>query len=405
MKNLKIASCLIFSICYLLTPDSLEAATPASTAVMVNPNGVLLAPANFWQTNASNINASVKGINLIPPVASYSTTTDPNATANFGENIYYYWVTLNTNLTYWVIVPGQGNGAEQGIASDTNNQSDLIQTDGFFHPTNAVCELYSSTSGTAIGTQVYLTYSNINGNLGGTFDGTLTTNSTVPASTLPNTVLQAGNQIHGGQLWCPATNSYEHYIAQNGSGNGSTLSLLKADTRGYCDINFYSVNATSIPSLVGLPSSYLRFAIGCGVPGANQFPYNQPYIESYTDQYPVYYVGSGHIFGGFSNAPNSLGDWVWFRTATNDVMMRTSTEDSANEFFYPVIVKSNLYTANLTVTNAATIGAAQILSGTGSPQSVVTAPPGSIFLRTDGGSGTTLYVKESGSGNTGWVAK
>lgn len=51
-------------------------------------------------------------------------------------------------------------------------------------------------------------------------------------------------------------------------------------------------------------------------------------------------------------------------------------------------------------------GAGQlVLTGTGTPQSVVTAPVGSIFLRTDGGASTTLYVKESGTGNTGWVAK
>jgi hypothetical protein len=27
-----------------------------------------------------------------------------------------------------------------------------------------------------------------------------------------------------------------------------------------------------------------------------------------------------------------------------------------------------------------------------------------LFLRTNGGTGTTLYIKESGTGNTGWVA-
>lgn len=46
-----------------------------------------------------------------------------------------------------------------------------------------------------------------------------------------------------------------------------------------------------------------------------------------------------------------------------------------------------------------------IYSGTGSPESVVSASVGSLYLRTDGGAGTTLYVKESGSGNTGWVGK
>lgn len=44
-------------------------------------------------------------------------------------------------------------------------------------------------------------------------------------------------------------------------------------------------------------------------------------------------------------------------------------------------------------------------SGAGTPEGVVTAAIGSLFTRTDGGASTTLYVKESGTGNTGWVAK
>lgn len=54
----------------------------------------------------------------------------------------------------------------------------------------------------------------------------------------------------------------------------------------------------------------------------------------------------------------------------------------------------NLFAANLKLT-----------SGTGSPEGVVTAPVGSLYLRSDGGASTTLYVKQSGTGNTGWVAK
>jgi hypothetical protein len=44
-------------------------------------------------------------------------------------------------------------------------------------------------------------------------------------------------------------------------------------------------------------------------------------------------------------------------------------------------------------------------TGTGTPEGAVTAPIGSLFSRTDGGAGTSLYVKESGAGNTGWVGK
>ena len=46
-----------------------------------------------------------------------------------------------------------------------------------------------------------------------------------------------------------------------------------------------------------------------------------------------------------------------------------------------------------------------ITSGEGSPEGAVAAPVGSLFTRTDGSESTTLYVKETGAGNTGWVAK
>jgi hypothetical protein len=46
------------------------------------------------------------------------------------------------------------------------------------------------------------------------------------------------------------------------------------------------------------------------------------------------------------------------------------------------------------------------LRGEGSPEGVRAAPVGSIYLRTDGGTSSTLYVKESGgAGKTGWDAK
>lgn len=47
----------------------------------------------------------------------------------------------------------------------------------------------------------------------------------------------------------------------------------------------------------------------------------------------------------------------------------------------------------------------QIYTGSGSPESVVTAPVGALYLRSDGSTSTTLYVKTSGSGSSGWTAK
>lgn len=50
-------------------------------------------------------------------------------------------------------------------------------------------------------------------------------------------------------------------------------------------------------------------------------------------------------------------------------------------------------------------GTAIWTSGVGTPEGAVVAPIGSLYTRTDGGAATTLYVKETGVGNTGWVAK
>jgi hypothetical protein len=44
-------------------------------------------------------------------------------------------------------------------------------------------------------------------------------------------------------------------------------------------------------------------------------------------------------------------------------------------------------------------------AGNGSPEGVVTANKGSTYRRFDGGAAGCFYVKESGTGNTGWVAK
>jgi hypothetical protein len=50
-------------------------------------------------------------------------------------------------------------------------------------------------------------------------------------------------------------------------------------------------------------------------------------------------------------------------------------------------------------------GSVQWTSGDGSPEGTLSAEVGSLYTDVSGSTGTTLYVKESGSGNTGWVSK
>jgi len=65
------------------------------------------------------------------------------------------------------------------------------------------------------------------------------------------------------------------------------------------------------------------------------------------------------------------------------------TDDAGGEFRYQILPSTG----------------PQVYSGSGSPEGAKTAAVGSLYMRTDGGAGTSLYVKESGAGNTGWVAK
>src|SRR3954468_13684727 len=51
----------------------------------------------------------------------------------------------------------------------------------------------------------------------------------------------------------------------------------------------------------------------------------------------------------------------------------------------------------------ASLEARSIRSRAGTPEGALVAPVGTVVSRTDGGTMSTLYVKEAGTGNIGWV--
>lgn len=71
----------------------------------------------------------------------------------------------------------------------------------------------------------------------------------------------------------------------------------------------------------------------------------------------------------------------------------------------PIASMTTLNAAQVNASQSLGVGGVNILSGIGNPEGAIAAPVGSFFLREDGGVGSTLYVKESGTGNTGWAAK
>ena len=54
-------------------------------------------------------------------------------------------------------------------------------------------------------------------------------------------------------------------------------------------------------------------------------------------------------------------------------------------------------------TNVLVLNKSWLVTGAGTPEGTQAGPVGSLYLREDGATGTSLYVKEAGTGNTGWT--
>ena len=137
-------------------------------------------------------------------------------------------------------------------------------------------------------------------------------------------------------------------------------------------------------------------------------------------------ISSSNYFGGGDSGQFILGAsldtrlqrdaaavWAMRNGTTAHTLRIYETDSGANDEYLELSAASgtNLIRPQATGTGTASVvryhttTAVFWTSGSGSPESVVTAPVGSLYTRTDGGASTTLYVKESGTGSTGWVAK
>jgi len=115
--------------------------------------------------------------------------------------------------------------------------------------------------------------------------------------------------------------------------------------------------------------------------------------------------GASTATSGQVYVANGSGSGTWKKVTASEL---DATSDPTFDDLTVDTLTANSITVSGTATLGAiaspiTIGGATITVGTGTPEAAVTANVGSLFLRTD--SATTLYVKQTGTGNTGWVAK
>lgn len=105
-----------------------------------------------------------------------------------------------------------------------------------------------------------------------------------------------------------------------------------------------------------------------------------------------------HLRGSVANGASAVANWVGNGTTLSTAggrvvgFCRDTPVTHANPVSYVGIDGSYEFATG-----------PKVMAGSGAPEGAVTAPAGSVYLRSDGTAGTTLYTK-TGSGNTGWTA-
>lgn len=224
----------------------------------------------------------------------------------------------------------------------------------------------------------------------GVFSGTID-NITVHEITNPATIhlanqLSSSNALYG-QVRVPNSTSY--FIG--GGGEFSTgyyntaITGLNNNTTG----NFNTALGSALTSNT---TGWSNTAMGYGALTLNNTGSNNTSLG---------YNAGARIASGGSNTSPTNSTFIGYDT-------RSSAIGASNETVlgYLAIGKgSNTVTlGNSSVTVVYIAGKVGWFNGTGSPEGVVTAPSGSLYTNTSG-SGTALYVKQSGTGNVGWIAK
>jgi len=213
-----------------------------------------------------------------------------------------------------------------------------------------------------------------------------------------------------------------------GTYNANTLARTTVLRSSNSDalVNFSAGNKDVF---ISYPADKAIFRDANGNVGINTTTPKAPFhIEHTATAYQTIGAGTMGLFGGTSNIAGFINITIQGGSATGASIVNFADKDDLNigQIFYnhngdymslyannierlkvdsDVSVKSG----NLVISTAGKgidmNGGPKILFGTGTPEGAVTAAKGSIFMRSDGGAGTSLYSKESGTGSAGWIGK
>lgn len=116
---------------------------------------------------------------------------------------------------------------------------------------------------------------------------------------------------------------------------------------------------------------------------------------------------TGNVVMELTRVNAALDNKKWRNTAGTSTLTSSIVSDSGVAANYQIITRngaSSVMTFEVRAERVRINNGPDIITGTGSPEGVVTAVKASQFLRTDSAETTSLYVKQTTTGNTGWKA-
>ena len=193
----------------------------------------------------------------------------------------------------------------------------------------------------------------------------------------------------------PAPTSYGYVVGANAGALGSAFYAIKAGSGSW-------------DKILDAPGSVLIDKFGAYTAFSIAWPAGSFEIKRTADaanaSTQINHRGLGALYLNCAEAGSiQFGTSNTVRWRMNDDGGLYPAADLSGPIGASTLRATTVYAQQLDLGNTST--GCRFITGNGGPEGSVAAPTGSIFLNTAGGASTTLYVKTSGSGNTGWTAK
>jgi hypothetical protein len=225
----------------------------------------------------------------------------------------------------------------------------------------------------------------------------------IGARVLANTIIGHSNAILIGNQFSTINVRFESWTAQcvladNVYGNGAIVT--NSGNKGNFILRDVGSGGDTIGKIrFGDDNSLAQINIDYGA-GQFDFPYSS--LQMYNNKSLRFYNVGNTNYGTISMTSGN-NFTITNSNPTGALQLCTSSSQLIQLVQggnVPWYLNSSGYFTGIPSTN--TSQSASIIACTGTPESAITATSGSLALRTDGAGGSTLYLKESGTGSTGW---